>query len=227
MIGATYGTICDENQTLDFCFDAFSWREPVSTPDQVRGHASLENAIGGTILTVYVAMLRGVNVGGNSLKMDWLREACEGAAWQDVRTYVQSGNIVFSSRQSVSKLAPTLKAMIDAQTRLPVAVVIRSAAEMANIIADNPFLRQKGIDSTKLHVTFLGQAPSKPSLEKLDGLAGTRDQYRLAKQEIYLHCPINYGQTKLSNTAIEKALAVAATTRNWKTVTTLSAMAAE
>jgi uncharacterized protein (DUF1697 family) len=178
-------------------------------------------------LTVYVAMLRGVNVGGNSLKMDWLREACEGAGWQNVRTYVQSGNIVFSSRLSASKLAPTLKAMIDAQTRLPVGVVIRSAAEMAKIVAENPFPRQKGIDSTKLHVTFLDKAPSKPNVDKLDALAETRDQYRLAKQELYLHCPINYGQTRLSNTAIEKALAVTATTRNWKTVTTLCAMAAE
>jgi uncharacterized protein (DUF1697 family) len=178
-------------------------------------------------LTVYVAMLRGVNVGGNSLKMDWLREACEGMGWQDVRTYVQSGNIVFSSRLGASKLAPTLKATIDAQTRLPVAVVVRSASEMAKVVAGNPFPKQKGVDLTKLHVTFLAEAPSKPALDKLDALAGTRDEYRLVKQEIYLHCPINYGQTKLSNTAIEKALSVGATTRNWNTVTTLSEMAAE
>jgi uncharacterized protein (DUF1697 family) len=177
-------------------------------------------------LTVYVAMLRGVNVGGNSLKMDWLRQACEGMGWQDVRTYVQSGNIVFSSRLNASKLAPALKATIDAQTRLPVAVVVRSASEMAKIVAGNPFLKQKGLDLTKLHVTFLSEPPSKPALGKLDVLAGTRDEYRLVKQEIYLHCPINYGQTKLSNTAIEKALSVGATTRNWKTVTTLSEMAA-
>src|ERR1700684_1257608 len=78
-------------------------------------------------MTVYVAMLRGVNVGGNSLKMDWLRKGCEGLGWQNVRTYVQSGNIVFSSRASASKLAQTLKATIDVQTWLPVTVVMRSA----------------------------------------------------------------------------------------------------
>jgi len=150
-------------------------------------------------LTVYVAMLRGVNVGGNSLRMDWLRRACEDIGLQDVRTYVQSGNIVFSSRLSASKLAQTLKATIDAQTRLPVVVVIRSASEMANIIAGNPFLKRRGVDIMKLHVTFLAKAPSKPALEKLDALASTRDEYRLAKQEIYLHCPINYGETRLSN----------------------------
>ncbi|MDR3483315.1 MAG: DUF1697 domain-containing protein [Bradyrhizobium sp.] len=178
-------------------------------------------------MTVYVAMLRGVNVGGNSLKMDWLRQACENLGLHDVRTYVQSGNIVFASRASAAKLAQTLKQTIDAQTRLPVTVVLRSAGDMEKVIAGNPFLKQKGIDVTKLHVTFLGKAPVKPVLDRLDALAGTRDQYRLNGAELYLNCPINYGETKLSNGAIEKVLGVGATTRNWKTVTTLHAMAAE
>jgi uncharacterized protein (DUF1697 family) len=178
-------------------------------------------------MTVFVAMLRGVNVGGNSLKMDWLREACEGIGLGDVRTYVQSGNIIFSSGSSAAKLGPALKKLIDAQTRLPVTVVIRSAPEMAKIVAGNSFAKQKGVDIAKLHVTFLGKAPVKRARDKLDALAGTRDEYRLAGQEIYLHCPVSYGQTRLSNTAIEKALAVGATTRNWKTVTTLYEMAGE
>jgi len=110
---------------------------------------------------------------------------------------------------------------------LPVTVVLRSAADMAKVVADNPFLKQKGIDVTKLHVTFLGKAPVKPALDRLDALAGTRDQYRLEGAELYLNCPINYGETKLSNGAIEKILGVGATTRNWKTVMTLHAMAAE
>ncbi len=178
-------------------------------------------------MTEYVAMLRGVNVGGNSLKMDWLRQACENLGWQNVRTYVQSGNIVFASPGSALKLAQALKATIDAQTRLPVTVVLRSAAEMEKVVADNPFLKQKGIDLTKLHVTFLGKVPVKPPLDRLDALAGTRDHYRLKGSELYLNCPINYGETKLSNAAIEKVLGVGATTRNWKTVTTLHQMAAE
>ncbi len=176
-------------------------------------------------MTAYIAMLRGVNVGGNTLRMEWLRKACEDIGLRDVRTYVQSGNIVFASSISAPKLARMFKATVDAQTRLPVTVVIRSAAELARIIAGNPFLKQKGVDVAKLHVTFLDKAPIKPALDRLDALAGSRDQYRLAGSEIYLHCPLNYGETKLSNTAIEKVLAVGATTRNWKTVTTLHAMA--
>ncbi|SDS35699.1 DUF1697 domain-containing protein [Bradyrhizobium canariense] len=176
-------------------------------------------------MTAYIAMLRGVNVGGNSLKMSWLREACADLGLQDIQTYVQSGNIVFSSRLSASKLEQTLKATIDKQTRLPVTVVVRRAAEMAEIITGNPFLKQKGIDVAKLHVTFLVEAASKLAASKLDVLAGTRDEYRLAQREIYLHCPVNYGESKISNNAIEKALSVGATTRNWKTVTTLHEMA--
>lgn len=178
-------------------------------------------------MTAYVAFLRGVNVGGNTLKMSWLREACEEIGLNGVQTYVQSGNVVFSSRLGAAKLEQTLKDMIDKQTRLPVTVTVRSASELEGVIAGNPFLKQKGVDVTKLHVTFLAKAVAEPALDKLDALAGTRDQCRLIGREIYLHCPINYGETKLSNNAIEKVLAVGATTRNWKTVTTLQEMASE
>jgi uncharacterized protein (DUF1697 family) len=173
----------------------------------------------------YIAMLRGVNVGGNPLKMAWLRAACEQLGLREVRSYLQSGNVVFASPLGAAKLVAMLKASIDEQTRLPVPVIIRSAREMADIVAQNPFLKRKGIDATKLHVTFLGDVPQAPDVARLDKLAGTRDEYRLARREIYLHCPINYGETKLSNTAVEKALGVSATTRNWTTVTTLNGMA--
>ena len=173
----------------------------------------------------YIVMLRGINVGGNSLKMAWLRDACEALGLRDVRTYVQSGNVVFNSALGAPKLAKMLKQTVDAETRLPVTVVVRSAADMAKVVAANPFLKAKGVDAAKLHVTFLDRTPVKPARDKLDALAGTRDQYRLVGREIYLHCPLNYGETKLSNTAIEKVLGVGATTRNWKTVTMLQAMA--
>ena len=176
-------------------------------------------------MPAYVAMLRGVNVGGNPLKMAWLREACEELGLREVRTYLQSGNIIFASPLGAAELAPMLTQTIDKQTRLPVPVIIRSAKEMADTVAQNPFLKRKGVDATKLHVTFLGDVPMHVDSARLDKLAGTRDEYVVTKREIYLHCPINYGETKLSNTAIEKALGVSATTRNWTTVTTLADMA--
>jgi uncharacterized protein (DUF1697 family) len=177
-------------------------------------------------MTTYVAMLRGVNVGGNALKMDWLREACEKEGLRDVQTYVQSGNIVFKAASNAEKLAVMLKSIVDAKTRLPVSVVVRNANQMSKIVAENVYLKRKGIDATKLHVTFLAARPA-TALDKtrLDKLAGDRDSFHLSGTEIYLHCPINYGQTKLSNTAIEKIAGVGATTRNWKTVVTLAEMA--
>jgi uncharacterized protein (DUF1697 family) len=177
-------------------------------------------------MPVYVVMLRGVNVGGNPLKMDGLRKTCAELGFDAVRTYLQSGNVVLSSRLGAEAVAKKLKAAIDGQTRLPVPIVVRTAGEMEQVVAANPFLKQKGIDAMKLHVTFLERPAAKPDTAKLDKLAGTRDEYRLAKREVYLHCPINYGQSKLVNTALEKILG-SATTRNWNTVTTLAAMANE
>lgn len=176
-------------------------------------------------MTTFVAMLRGVNVGGNSLKMEWLRQACEAIGLREVRTYLQSGNIVFASRLGEARLAQAIKSTVDAQTRLPVTVVVRSAQQFARVFADNPFARRKDVDPAKLHVTFLSGQPGRPAHARLDALAAGRDEYALNGREVYLSCPINYGETKLSNTAIEKALSVAATTRNWNTVTALLEMA--
>src|SRR5215211_6621465 len=113
-------------------------------------------------MPVFIAMLRGVNVGGNPLNMDWLREACAELGFTDMRTYLQSGNVVLSSKLGADTVGKKLKAKIDAQTRLPVPVVVRTASEMAKIVAQNPFLKRKGVDPAKLHVTFLQQAAAKP-----------------------------------------------------------------
>lgn len=177
-------------------------------------------------MPVYVVMLRAVNVGANPLKMEWLREACGELGFGNVRTFLQSGNVVLSSKLGATAVARKLKDKIDGQTRLPVPLFVRTAAEMARIATANPFLDAKGIDPTKLHVTFLERAAIDVDSAKLDKLAGTRDRYELAGREVYLHCPINYGQSKLSNTAIERILGPA-TTRNWNTVNRLAAMAGE
>ena len=178
---------------------------------------------GGEKMPVYVAMLRSVNAGGNPLKMQWLRDVCAELGFADVQTYLQSGNLVLSSKLGADAVAKKLKARIDGQTRLPVPVFVRTAAEIKSIVDGNPFLKRKGIDASKLHVTFVGAPAESPDPARFDKLAGTRDEYRLAGREVYLHCPINYGQTKLSNAAIERVLGPA-TTRNWNTVTALVAM---
>jgi hypothetical protein len=91
---------------------------------------------------------------------------------------------------------------------------------MGDVIKVNPFLKEKGIDLSKLHVTFLSEAASKSALKNLRQFPTPSDRFHIVHREIYLYCPGGYGNTKLSNTALEKALSVGATTRNWKTVNT-------
>jgi uncharacterized protein (DUF1697 family) len=109
----------------------------------------------------------------------------------------------------------------------PVPAVVRTPAELHQVIQNNLFLKEAGIDISKLHVTFLSCSPEKAVLKSLDTIAAGPDRVRWNEKEIYLHCPNGYGETKLSNGALEKALSVQATTRNWKTVTKLYEMTLE
>lgn len=174
-------------------------------------------------MTVYVAMLRGVNVGGQKiLKMENLRASFETLGFQHVRSYVQSGNVVFeASKTSSNSLPKKIGEKILSEYGFSVALILRTSSEMNKIVSDNPFLKEKEIDRSRLHVTFLSEPPAKAALEKLDTLHGDSDEFRVRDREIYLYCPNGYGRTKLSNAVFEKLLSVKATTRNWKTVNTL------
>jgi uncharacterized protein (DUF1697 family) len=172
-------------------------------------------------METYVALLRGVNVGQNTLKMERLRQLWSELGFQNVTTYVQSGNVVFEAEGSPASWSSAIEPKLAGETRLPVTVLVRTPAELKSIIARNPFLKEKGIDRSKLHVTFLASAVGKDALKKLSAVNAGADQFRLSGQEVYLYCPNGYGRTKLSNNALEKALSVKATTRNWNTVNKL------
>lgn len=157
--------------------------------------------------------------------MEDLRSSFNALDHRDSRTFVQSGNVVFNSVVSPDEdLSGKIGAKILSDYGFPVVVIIRAGAEMAKIVRANPFLRDRGIDLSKLHVTFLSDLPAKSSLPRIDRLNGAPDQFRVVGREVYLHCPDGYGRTKLSNNAIEKALSVQATTRNWNTVRMLEKM---
>jgi uncharacterized protein (DUF1697 family) len=98
---------------------------------------------------------------------------------------------------------------------------------MKKIVSDNPFSRDKEIDRSKLHVTFLSEFPANDAKERLSSLNAFPDQFRLLGREVYLYCPNGYGRTKLSNNALEKQLSIGATTRNWKTVNALTKISLE
>ena len=176
--------------------------------------------------STYVALLRGINVGGHKIiKMDQLRKAFEGLGYADVATYVQSGNVVFKAPGKASDyLSKRIAEMLLGRFSMSVPVIVRTADEIGEVLRNNPFLQEGGIDTSKLHVTFLSHPPQRTAWKGLDAITGGPDQFRCSDQEIYLHCPNGFAGTKLSIAAFEKVLSVGATTRNWNTVNKLYQM---
>jgi uncharacterized protein (DUF1697 family) len=171
-------------------------------------------------------MFRGINVSGQKIiKMEELRGSFGALGFSRVRTYVQSGNIVFeTSKASAASLFRKIgeKILIDYGFSVP--LILRTSGEMKKIVSDNPFLKGREVDRSKLHVTFLSEPPARAALGKLDTLSGNPDEFRVKEREVYLYCPNGYGRTKFSNAALEKLLSLEATTRNWRTVNTLAEM---
>jgi uncharacterized protein (DUF1697 family) len=176
-------------------------------------------------MMTYIAMLRGINVGrGKVVKMERLRASFAAVGFGEVRTYAQSGNVVFQSERK-SELTRTIEAKIQYDFGFTVPVLIKTSKELAQLVRDNPLLRVKGIDVSKLHVTFLSDAPPKTAARVLEDLATTGERFRILNREIYLYCPDGYGISKLTNNTIEKKFSLVATTRNWRTVNALLEMA--
>jgi uncharacterized protein (DUF1697 family) len=178
-------------------------------------------------MSTHIALLRGVNVGGNTLRMERLRALFAGLGFAGARTYLQSGNVLFAASGPAEKLAGLIEGKLAGEALLPVFVIVRTPAQLRRIVEANPFLKEAGVDPKKLHVTFLAGRPSRPGLAALGGVKSGCDRWQASGAEIYLHCPDGYGRSKLNNTAIERALRVRATTRNWNTVLALCQMALE
>jgi uncharacterized protein (DUF1697 family) len=175
----------------------------------------------------YAALLRGVNLGArNKVSMADLRRLFESLGAEDVQTYVQSGNVVFKSRlKDAAKLSAEIEQRIEQELGLEIRVMLRTGDQLAKIVAGNPFAASQA-EGTKLHVTFLADAPKPPRVRTLESVAFAPDEFQVQGREVYLHTPNGYGRSKLSNAYFEKQLEVAATTRNWNTVTKLAELAA-
>ncbi|MDF2436916.1 MAG: hypothetical protein K0Q95_1292 [Bacteroidota bacterium] len=179
-------------------------------------------------MAVLLAMLRGVNVGGKKVPMAELRELYSEMKLENVRTYIQSGNVIFESKEdNPEKLAAQQEKKIKATFGFDVPVVIRNKKELGSVIKGNPFLNEKNIAEERLYVTFLKEMPSKELLEKITVPSGTSDRFEIIGKEIYLYCPGGYGETKLNNNFFEKKLKVDATTRNWRSTNELFKMMQE
>lgn len=176
-----------------------------------------------------LALLRGINVGGNNkLPMRDLAEIFESAGCANVRTFIQSGNVIFTAG---SKICDTLAARVASEIsgrfgyRTP--VILRTAAQLRQIVSGNPFLTSAEApeDVLKtLHVMFLADTPAPPRTALLDPDRSPPDIFAVRGQEIYLRLPNGAGNSKLTNAWFDSRLATVSTSRNWKTITSLLRM---
>lgn len=171
-----------------------------------------------------IVLLRGVNVGGRVLPMASLAAIVEAAGGRDVRTYIQSGNAVFRSKAAnATRLARRITEGVAAAHGYEPHVIVLTLAELDAAMEANPF-PDACAPGKWLHLFFLDAVPSRPDLDGLRALATTTERFALVNRTFYLHTPDGMGKSKLA-TRVERHLGVAATARNWNTVTTLLRMA--
>jgi uncharacterized protein (DUF1697 family) len=168
-------------------------------------------------MSVYVAFLRAINVGGaNVVKMDRLRKLFEETGASDVETVIASGNVVFSSpARSEKSLAAKIAARLEDALGYEVATFLRTPEELTAIANRNPFGR---IDEAALYVGFLTEAPAAAAVRTLRGCASEVDDFRVLGREVYWLCRTSFSRSKFSGAKMEKALQAATTLRNITTV---------
>lgn len=175
---------------------------------------------------VKVALLRGINVGGkNKLPMKELAAMFVDAGCNDVRTYIQSRNVLFRAEPTLGEDIPSLvSASILSRFGYRIPVVARTARELQAIVQANPFLEHSA-ELDKLHVAFLSEVPDPAKVEALDANRSSPDEFAVLGREIYLYCPNGLARTKLTNNYFDSTLSTTSTIRNWKTVLKLLDMA--
>jgi uncharacterized protein (DUF1697 family) len=168
--------------------------------------------------SAYAVLIRGINVGGkNKLPMAELRAALAEAAYEDVATYIQSGNVVVRSEASPGAVGRGIGRVIEDEFGLPVQVLVRTHAELVALAGANPFLPVTD-DLAKLHVVFLDAEPKAASVAGLDPDRSPGDEFNVSGREIFLRYPSGSGRSKLTLDYFERRLGVAGTARNWNTL---------
>jgi len=180
-------------------------------------------------VSVSVALLRAVNVGGRNLvPMADLRATFETLGFAGVRTYVQSGNVVFRHPGRASDaLARRIEATVAARFGSRVQIMLRTAAELGRALGDSPFASQAARNPATVHIGFLSRPPANSRALDTDAERVAPDRFVVRDREIHLWYPNGLGRSKLTNALIERRLGVSATSRNWNTVTKLHELASE
>jgi uncharacterized protein (DUF1697 family) len=173
----------------------------------------------------HVVLLRGINLGSrNRVSMPKLRELLEDAGFEDVRTYLQSGNVVLSSPKKAEDVARTCKRSIAKKLALEIDVVVRSGADLAKVVRRDP-LGQVATDPKRYQVTFLAARPPGSLAATLEAAAAESERVVVSGREIYAWHPAGVARSKLWALLAGKQIGVTGTSRNWTTVTKLLELA--
>ena len=170
-------------------------------------------------MTTYIAILRGINVGGNKLiKMDVLKSMFESLYFRNVRTYIQSGNVIFSTIQTeLQVLEDLIREQIEKDFGFVVPIIVLTKESLQEIVDQNPFAKDTEKEMSFMHVTFLADKPKEYDETIIQNKIQVGEEIHFASNAVYLYLPNGYSGTKLNNNFLEKKLQVVATTRNWKT----------
>ena len=178
-------------------------------------------------MPVLIALLRAVNVGShNKVKMDALRTLCTSLKFKDVQTYVQSGNVVFRTKEEdLIRVSARMEKAIEGSFGCRPNVIVRTPSEFRDVIVRNPFAARDGMEPSKLLVMFLATDPAAEARQKILQMKTDPEELQLYSRELFIYFPEGMGRSKLQIGVIEKALKTPGTTRNWNTVNNLLAMA--
>src|SRR5271156_4733032 len=176
---------------------------------------------------VVISMLRGVNLAGKrKIKMEALTALCESLRLRDAQTLLQSGNVVFRTEQKdLVALTKKIESGIESKFGFHSDVVVRTSAELRDVIARNPFAKRAGIDASKLLVSFLVSDPGAEARDNVLRIKAEPEELRIDGREVYIYFPNGMARPKLSWVAVEKKLRTAGTGRNWNSVTKLLELA--
>ena len=177
-------------------------------------------------MKTHLALLRGINVSGhNMIKMDVLKTLLENAGFQNVRTYIQSGNVfVDSEEEHGASVGFKIKQEIFKELGLEVPVVVIGKEHLEACLNNNPFLKEKDCDTKKLYVAFVSKELHGSAINDLKISQFKPDEAAIDKNKIFIKYATGAGKTRLDQKYIEKKLNLVATIRNWNTVTTLLEM---
>lgn len=170
-------------------------------------------------MKTHLALLRGINVSGQKLiKMEDLRKLMTDAGFENVSTYIQSGNVIFESGEtSKDKVSDTIKKLIKDKYGWDVGILMLDYSDLEKTIQNNPFLKEKDVELKQIYVAFLSGKPGKENIGKFQSANIDDDKAILSGDVLYLKYAVGAGKTKLSNALIENKLNVTSTSRNWNT----------